>query len=113
MSDSLPQLQDEEKEHIIDKILAILCELESIGIFHNDIRSWNIMIDTKNNPYLIDFGLSAFGEKENNLYAFAYLVDSLIKNIPESNLYNKKTLPEFTNNRLYLKYISPIMSERI
>ena len=113
LSDSLPQLQDEEKEHIIDKILAILCELESMGIFHNDIRTWNILIDAENNPYLIDFGLSAHKEKENNLYAFAYLVDSLIKNIPESDLYNKKTLPEFTNNRLYLKYISPIMSERI
>ena len=113
LSDSLPKLQDEEKEPIIDKILAILCELESIGIFHNDIRTWNIMIDTKNNPYLIDFGLSAHIEKENNLYAFAYLVDSLIKNIPESDLYDKKTLPEFTNNSLYLKYISPIMSDRI
>jgi len=113
LSDVLNQLSNKAKGEIINHILEILCALESAGIFHNDIRSWNIIIDNNNEPYVIDFGLASLVEKENNLIAFAFLVNSLITNKSESETYNKESLPDFTRSTLYTKYIKPIRSGKI
>ncbi len=113
LPDLIDRLNIKEKDNIVKSILVILCELESVGIFHNDIRSWNIIIDNNNEPHIIDFGLASLAENENNLIAFAYLVNSLITNRPESNTYNKKTLPAFSKSILYTKYISPLNSGKI
>lgn len=43
---------------LIEKILQIFVELESIGIIHGDIHASNILVDSFGKPYLIDFGLS-------------------------------------------------------
>jgi O-antigen chain-terminating methyltransferase len=113
LSESLQELREEEKENICKKLLMIICDLESFGVFHNDIRTWNIMLDSKNDPYLFDFGLSSFVEKENNLFAFAFLVNSLITNKVEETTYNKNYLPEFTENTLYKRYIAPVGTGQI
>ncbi|MHC5226282.1 serine/threonine protein kinase [Ignatzschineria sp. LJL83] len=51
---------------LIEKILQIFVELESIGIIHGDIHASNILVDTFGKPYLIDFGLSNHTEIAGN-----------------------------------------------
>jgi 2-polyprenyl-3-methyl-5-hydroxy-6-metoxy-1,4-benzoquinol methylase len=109
----LDRLSELDKLNICHKILAILCDLELLKIFHNDIRSWNIIIDSQSEPHIFDFGLSSFFERENNLIAFAFLVNSLITNIPEEKTYDKKSLPECSDSILDTKYIAPIRSGKI
>lgn len=55
---------DSEKINFIKDVLYILVKnlyyIHSSGIFHSDIKSENIMIDSENYPRFIDFGLSNF-----------------------------------------------------
>lgn len=45
-----------DKNAIILNILDNLVELEEQGLFHNDIRSWNICVDKNKSAFLIDPG---------------------------------------------------------
>ncbi len=113
LSETLDSLSFEARDKAAGQVLEILTELERAKIFHNDIRSWNVMIDEQGGPFLIDFGLSSFIERENNLIAFAWLVDSLITGKVEGPEYGKTKLPDFIEDRLYLKYIAPISLKRV
>ncbi|MFT4060516.1 MAG: class I SAM-dependent methyltransferase [Legionella sp.] len=43
-------------ERIVQQLLEQLVSLENAGLYHNDVRSWNILIDEQENARLIDFG---------------------------------------------------------
>ena len=41
---------------IIENILKQLVTLEKENLYHNDLRTWNVLIDSKSNAKLIDYG---------------------------------------------------------
>jgi O-antigen chain-terminating methyltransferase len=43
-------------ERVVDGLIRQLVLLEECGLYHNDVRCWNLMIDGDSEPYLIDFG---------------------------------------------------------
>lgn len=43
-------------ERVVDGLIHQLVMLEAHGLFHNDVRCWNLMIDADSEPHLIDFG---------------------------------------------------------
>ena len=67
---SLAKLENitlEQVQIITIKLLEILVYLQEREncIFHRDIKPENILVDSKLNPYLIDFGLAKIGDQEN------------------------------------------------
>ena len=68
---SLAELENitlEQVQIITIKLLEILVYLQERKncIFHRDIKPENILVDSKLNPYLIDFGLAKIGDQENS-----------------------------------------------
>lgn len=62
---------------IVKDILKTLADLESLNIYHNDIRSWNIMIG-KNGAWLLDYGLASSIEGENNMVSFLWSLQAIM-----------------------------------
>ena len=56
LSDALVEYEDIDLDKIIHNLLEQLVILEENGYYHDDIRSWNILIDEKNRISLIDYG---------------------------------------------------------
>ncbi|MGK8931706.1 methyltransferase domain-containing protein [Pluralibacter gergoviae] len=56
LSDMLAAGEVIDRDKVIDDILNALSKLEKQGFWHDDIRTWNIMVDKQNNARLIDFG---------------------------------------------------------
>lgn len=56
LSDALVKYEDIDLDKIIHNLLEQLVILEENGYYHDDIRSWNILIDEKNKVSLIDYG---------------------------------------------------------
>jgi len=51
------------------KIKDLLAALHEKGIYHNDISTRNIMVDTEGNPHLIDFGAGECVPQNHDKYA--------------------------------------------
>ena len=87
-------------EKVIENVLSQLVYLESLGLYHDDIRLWNLLIDKGGNCHLIDYG-SISNEKTDcvrpheNLWAFLVFVSEVTsreslrmkENIPLLNHY--------------------------
>lgn len=43
-------------EKVVDSLLEELVELEGLGLYHNDIRTWNVVVATGNVAHFIDYG---------------------------------------------------------
>lgn len=56
LSDMLAAGEEVDRENILRILLAELTALEEQGLWHDDIRTWNIMVDSEQRPYLIDYG---------------------------------------------------------
>lgn len=54
--DKLQSLDDVDSQKIIDTILNQLVVLEGSGLYHNDVRSWNVLLSKDGNATLIDYG---------------------------------------------------------
>lgn len=56
LSDMLAAGETVDYEKVVGDILHALSNLEKQGFWHDDVRTWNIMVDEKQNARLIDFG---------------------------------------------------------
>ncbi|WP_052696562.1 methyltransferase domain-containing protein [Pantoea sp. BL1] len=56
LSDVLVKSEDIDLDKIIQNLLEQLVVLEENGYYHDDIRSWNILVNEKNRVNLIDYG---------------------------------------------------------
>lgn len=56
LSDILAAGEEIDREQILRSILEALVKLEKQGLWHDDIRLWNILIDRNQQASLIDFG---------------------------------------------------------
>ena len=55
---------DDKKRIVLDLLLSQLIILEKNGLFHNDLRVWNIIVDQNNNVSLIDYGAITESSKD-------------------------------------------------
>lgn len=77
---------------IVKDLLKTLADLEALNIYHNDIRSWNIMIGEKG-AWLIDYGLASSVETENNMISFLWSLHAIMSGEREALDLNKVTAP--------------------
>ena len=82
-----------KKTSIVKQILSIMREFEKNGLYHNDLRSWNIMIDKNGGTCLIDMELVSTQEYENSVIAFLWVVNTVLSGARESSQRNKTELP--------------------
>ena len=76
-----------DHDKVISQIADQLEILESFGLYHNDIRTWNVMIDDKGDSFFIDYGSISREKKDcswpENIYlsffVFVYEVVSKCK----------------------------------
>ena len=89
--------QPEEIKHILISILEILVEIQNRvpPIIHRDIKPENILVDDKNNAYLIDFGLARVNSQE---VALSSVVAGTPGFMPPEELFNR---PLTTASDLY------------
>lgn len=60
-------LSQKELLNLIAGVAEALHEAHQKGLIHRDVKPGNILIDTKNHPYLTDFGLAKVTDKEQSL----------------------------------------------
>ncbi len=64
IADKLESLTDTEKIKIFHTVLLAQAELRSIGLYHNDLRCWNIMLLDTGDVRVIDLGSASGVELE-------------------------------------------------
>ena len=103
--DKITNKEEYNSDTIINDILEQCIRLEELGLYHNDLRTWNVLIDKKGNAKLIDFGSISSSPNDcifpDNIFLVFY---TLIKEIIESSVikpalirnidYNFDLLPE-------------------
>ena len=45
-----------DPEHVLSEVLNQLVWLEARGLYHNDLRAWNVLVEASHAVHLIDFG---------------------------------------------------------
>lgn len=92
VADKIDSFDNQQKKEIVQQTVKITSILEKNGIYHNDIRSWNLIVnrDSKNNlqTILIDFDNAKSIETESSLESILWLMFDLnagiVKNIDHS-----------------------------
>ena len=71
-----PPLTEVKMNHIIKKLVEAYAFLESLKIFHRDVKPDNILIRENGDPVIIDFGISDYNEieKKSNSVTGQYLI---------------------------------------
>lgn len=83
-----------DKNKIILDILDNLIELEKKGLYHNDIRPWNIILNSKNKAVLIDVGAidtrnnDCFDNKSTHKAYIVFILDFLTGTISSDLQHN-------------------------
>ncbi len=81
-----------EIDKVAKQLISTLAELEKHHLFHNDIRSWNVIVE-RTKVVLIDFGMVGSEEIENNKIAFLWVLHAAITHERESTEVGKTELP--------------------
>lgn len=61
LSESLAEIDMTARHQILMGVLGQLATLEVLGLYHSDVRIWNVVLDVQGRPCLIDYG--AIGEQ--------------------------------------------------
>ncbi|MEH2049700.1 protein kinase domain-containing protein, partial [Nostoc sp.] len=88
LCDILNDLNRSNQKRIIDQLIQVLVKVEKKGLYHNDIRTWNIIV-SEEKTFIIDLGLASPIEKERNINSFLWILWSLNHRSRESTEYNK------------------------
>jgi len=68
---------DYDPQEIVESVLIQLCSLENAGLFHNDLRPWNVLLKPDGNLQLMDFG-SITTKREDNCWPGDLLLNFFI-----------------------------------
>ena len=60
------QLTTGERENVIYQLLQQLAALEKAGLYHDDVRTWNMLLDNNSQVYLIDYGSISSQQRDCN-----------------------------------------------
>jgi tRNA A-37 threonylcarbamoyl transferase component Bud32 len=74
-------------------VVQTLCDLDALGISHNDVRSWNVIV-SEEGAWLIDYGLAGAEATEDNAAALLWTLHTTITGQPEGFATGKDGLPE-------------------
>lgn len=83
---------DKDVSIIIKDVLRSLSDLESLKLYHNDVRSWNIIYNNKN-ASLIDYGQVSATNYDNDLISLLWASDAIYNGGRESINMGKSSLP--------------------
>lgn len=84
------------RKNIVLEILEQITDLENRGLYHNDLRKWNIILDNDLKPNLIDYGSISNQTKDgNNKYEQILSFISLAYDILESTDSFSSSRPNF------------------
>lgn len=56
LSEVLLDLDLHARQRILIQVLEQLAALERLGLYHADVRTWNVVLDAQSVPHLIDYG---------------------------------------------------------
>jgi O-antigen chain-terminating methyltransferase len=96
LSDLDKQFSEKESIGILQDILRSLADLEEKKLYHNDIRSWNIIVDNQN-AWLIDYGLVSSIDEDDNRIALLWVANKLITGVTELTEQQKQIPPPAKN----------------
>lgn len=108
----LNKLQFDDKEKIVLDILSQLILLENSGLYHDDLRVWNIIMNDSGDVTLIDYGAISSKNHDclwpsNTFYSFIILVVEIFSG---DYLHHNPTRKLDISNFKHLKYLrSPII----
>ena len=107
------KLSQEEKEHICSEVLLGLEELKKSKLCHGDLSLDNILIDTKGEVLLTDYGMANYANQ--NLYSTkpfnAPEINSTLKPNFKSDLFSLGVLEKILMNNLDLKHLQELKNE--
>jgi len=78
---------------IADDVLHSLSDLHAAGMNHNDVRSWNIIVDEQGSGWLIDYGLAARTPVEDDAIALMWALHTAVTGESEAKTVGKTDLP--------------------
>ncbi len=79
-------------EALARDLLKTCVDLQRIGLSHNDLRSWNILV-ASDGAWLIDFGLASFHAAEDDIVALAWALRAAATGDRESYAVDKSVPP--------------------
>lgn len=97
---------------IAKEVLKSLSDLEKQGLYHNDVRSWNI-IYTDKKVSLIDYGFVSHKNSDNDLNALLWVLYAVLTGEREGTHTGKTDLPPkdaFKSDHSLLKLYERVMS---
>ncbi len=116
LDEAVRNKQSFDYEKIIFEVINILTSLESIGLYHNDLRTWNIMLTT-DDPYIIDFGTTSSVQEESKTISLLWLINSILTGKRESYTQSSKAFPprvNFESNKYFTSlYDAVVENEKI
>ncbi|MCC2312930.1 class I SAM-dependent methyltransferase [Cellulomonas xiejunii] len=81
---------------VVRDVLRTLADLRDHGFRHNDVRSWNIIVND-GGAWLIDYGRAAHAPLEDDVVALAWAVSSVARGTPEPATDLKQDLPDLSS----------------
>lgn len=93
LSDITEVFDTDSTIRILVDLSRTLADLEQRNLYHNDIRSWNIIINNSS-AVLIDYGLADSNDNNNNTISFLWVANKLLTGAHEGFEQAKSTLPD-------------------
>ncbi len=94
------QYNPKQTGQLLSIIYQRIKALHELGIHHNDIRMWNILVDTANDQHsIIDYGLAGPLPHENDIHALLWVAYYAL-NLKQQPAFLEKDLPIFTESQL-------------
>ncbi len=88
----LGAIDSEDLLTVTRDLLRTFVDLQALGLSHNDLRSWNILV-AADGAWVIDFGLASFHAAEDDIIAIAWALHAAATGDRESYEVNKSTPP--------------------
>ena len=110
----LPRRSATDAVSIARDVLRTLADLSAAGLFHNDVRSWNILFGP-DGAWLIDYGLSGPFESDGDVVGLLWALHTSLTGIREGFGVGKTHLPPrsaFAEERLAALYDAVADGER-
>ncbi len=92
---------------LVEDVLKTLADLENINLYHNDIRSWNVIVDDKGSGWVIDYGMVSVLRVDDDALGLLWMIYGLLHGEREVYRGADKSLPgeaTFTDPALHSLY---------